>query len=426
MTDTVLDGSTKGKAVHAVTSLFVTVTAVLAVNVGAQSASAPYVNPHAAEPIGSVRQMYDGKLSADEAVRTFRNIDRLFPVRVIRRGPSATPLRPRTRALTDFRCRSRGRELGVDEYMTLNSVTGLLVLKNEQIALERYAAGNTAATRWMSMSIAKSITSTLIGAAIKDGRITSINDPVTKYVPSLTGTAYDGVSVRNVLMMRSGVKWNETYTDPTSDRRKLLDIQIAQQPGAAIAFMGTLPRAQTPGAAFNYSTGETLVAGEIVRGATGMSVADYFSTKIWVPAGMESDASWWLDSSNGHEISGSGVSATLRDYGRLGLLLLHNGVINGDSILPRHWMADAGSPKRRGVRGDGAMEPYGYMWWIPDASAHRIHAQAYSGVGIFGQHLYINPREQLVIVQWSALTQPSGEGEVNADDCFAAIGERLR
>jgi CubicO group peptidase (beta-lactamase class C family) len=391
-----------------------------------QAASTPYINPHAAEPIGSVRQMYDGKLSADDAVRTFRNIDRLFPVRVIRRGTTVSPLRSRRRPLTDFRCESRGRVVGLEEYMTLNSVTGLLVLKNDEIALERYAAGNTGATRWMSMSIAKSITSTLIGAAIKDGRITSINDPVTKYVPSLTGSAYDGVTVRNVLMMRSGVQWNETYTDPASDRRRLLDIQIAQQPGAALAFMGSLPRAQTPGAAFNYSTGETLVAGEIVRGATGMSVADYFSAKIWARAGMESDASWWLDSPDGHEISGSGVSATLRDYGRLGLFLLRNGIVNGDRVLPRGWTTEAGSAKRRGVNGDGALEPYGYMWWIADATAHPIHARAYSGEGIFGQHLYLNPRERLVIVQWSALTQPSGTGGVNAEDCFAAIAERVR
>jgi CubicO group peptidase (beta-lactamase class C family) len=426
MTHTLAGGFADGKRGGTTVAVLGVLMLMQATIARGQAAAVPYTNPHAGEPIGSVRQMYDGKLTADEAVRTFRNIDRLFPVRVIRRGATVTPLRNSRRPLTNFRCESSGRTIGLDEYMTLNSVTGLLVLKRGEIALERYAAGNTAATRWMSMSIAKSITSTLIGAAIRDGRITSINDPVTTYVPALSGSAYDGVSVRNVLMMRSGVRWNETYTDPTSDRRRLLDIQIAQQPGAALAFMGSLPRAQTPGAAFNYSTGETLVAGEIVRGATGMSVADYLSTKIWAPAGMESDASWWLDSPDGLEISGSGISATLRDYGRLGLFVLHNGVVNGNQLLPDGWMDEAGSAKRRGVSGDGALEPYGFMWWIPDAASHRIHQQAYSGVGIFGQHLYISPREKLVIVQWSALTEPSGNGGVNAEDCFAAIAEQLR
>ncbi|MDZ7630376.1 MAG: serine hydrolase, partial [Gemmatimonadaceae bacterium] len=174
--------------------------------------------------------------------------------------------------------------------MRLNRVSGLLVLKQGRIALERYALGATPQTRWMSMSIAKSITSTLIGIALAEGRIRSLDDPVTAYVPALARSAYDGVSVRQVLMMASGVRWNETYTDPSSDRRRLLDAQIAQTPGEALAVMAALPRAAAPGTRWNYSTGETLVAGEVLRGAIGTSLSEYLSTKLWQPLGMESDA----------------------------------------------------------------------------------------------------------------------------------------
>ena len=173
------------------------------------------------------------------------------------------------RPLGNVLCSSRSRVVTLDEYMRLNRVSGLLVLSDGRIALERYALGATPATRWMSMSMAKSITSTLIGIALHDGKIRSLDDSVTRYVPSLNGSAYDGVTVRNILMMASGVRWNETYTDSSSDRRHLLDVQIAQQPGAALALMASLPRAAIPGSVLNYSTGETLVAGEIVRGRLG-------------------------------------------------------------------------------------------------------------------------------------------------------------
>ena len=148
----------------------------------------------------------------------------------------------------------------------------------------------------MSMSVAKSITSTLIGAAIADGSIGSVNDPVTKYVPALVGSAYDGVSIRDVLMMSSGVKWTETYTDRTSDRRHLLEAQIAQTPGGALDVMKALPRAHEPGTVNNYNTGETQIAAEVLHGALGRPLADYLHDKIWQPYGMEADATWWLES----------------------------------------------------------------------------------------------------------------------------------
>src|SRR5262249_17485499 len=160
-------------------------------------------------------------------------------------------------------------EYDLDDYLELNRIAGLLVLQDGRVKFERYRFGNTARTRWMSMSIAKSITSTLVGAEIRQGYIRDLSDSVTRYVPALRGTAYDGAALRDVLMMASGVQWNETYTDATSDRRRLLDAQIAQMPGAALAVMKSLPRAAPPGTRFNYNTGETQVVAEVLHAAVG-------------------------------------------------------------------------------------------------------------------------------------------------------------
>ncbi len=384
---------------------------------------APYVNPHATDSIGTVRQMYDGALTPALAITTFRNIDRLFPTRVVAHGDRSYPLPAASTPLRDVTVVSQGTRYDLDDYLRLNRVSGLLVLKNGSVALERYAYGNGPQTRWMSMSIAKSITSTLIGATIEDGAIRSIDDPVTKYVPRLAGGAYDGVTIRHLLMMASGVRWNETYTDRTSDRRRLLEVQIAQRPDGAVDLMRGLSRAAPAGSVNNYSTGETQIAGEVVRGATGKTLAAYLSEKIWRPFGMETDATWWLDSPDGHEIGGSGFSATLRDYGRFGLFFLGGGVAGGVRVLPSGWTTDASTPK---TLTGGAHIDYGYMWWPSPAARNTINDGAFSAVGIFGQAIYINPREHVVIVQWSAHTKPTAGEVIDSDDFFGAVSLALR
>lgn len=377
--------------------------------------------PHANEPIGTVRQIYDGALKPDMAVNTFRNIDRLFPTRTIAPGPNPYPMPKAANQLEQVRFTASGRNYDLYDYLAVNRVSGLLILKNGQIVHETYQYGNTEKTRWMSMSVAKSITATLIGAAVKDGYIASINDPVTKYVPTLTGSAYDGVSVRQIMMMTSGVRWNETYTDPASDRRALLEAQIAQQPGSAMKLMGSLPRVAMPGAVNNYSTGETQVAGEIVIGATKRPLAQYLSEKIWSKFSMESEANWWLDSPNGVEIGGSGVSATLRDYGRFGLFTMNDGVINGQSILPAGWVDEAGSPKTLTT---GAALNYGYFWWIAGGTSRADGA--FFATGIHGQNIFINRKEKVVIVTWGAQSKPSGQGVISNTAFFDAVVEALK
>jgi CubicO group peptidase (beta-lactamase class C family) len=374
---------------------------------------------HAKETIGSIRQVYDGALTPDVAVSTFRNIDRLFPTRVVRRGNDIYPLGKAARPLTKLRFTSRKKEWDLVDYLAVNRVAGLLVLKNEAIALESYQFGNTEKTRWMSMSVAKSITSTLIGAAVSQGYIANISEPVTKYVPQLADSAYEGVSIRDILMMSSGVKWNETYTDPTSDRRRLLDAQISQRPGAMLGLMSSLPRAAPPGTVNNYSTGETQIAGEVLRSATGKTLAQYLSERIWAKFGMEADATWWLESPNGSEIAGSGLSARLRDYGRFGLFIINGGVIHGESILPIGWTEEAGSPKV--LKGGKAID-YGYFWWPAWTTDATSNPQgAYMAIGIFGQYIYVNPKEHVVIVVWSAQSKPVGMDIIDDEDFFAGV-----
>jgi len=259
----------------------------------------------------------------------------------------------------------------------------------------------------MSMSIAKSISSTLVGAALGQGKIRSLSDSVTRYVPALRGSAYDGVTIRDLLMMTSGVRWNETYSDPTSDRRRLLDAQISQVPGSALALMKALPRAAEPGTRNNYNTGETQVVAEVLRAAIGQPLATYLEERIWSRFGMEADAKWWLDSPDGTEIGGSGFSATLRDFGRFGLFVLGGGVAGGDSILPTGWIEEATTPKQ--LR-DGTHLDYGYLWW-PGRDG------AFMAMGIHGQYLYVNPRAHVVIAAWGARPHPT-EGQVVDDWAF--------
>ncbi|WP_083439024.1 serine hydrolase domain-containing protein [Herbaspirillum autotrophicum] len=397
---------------------------VVAMTLSANLACAkePVVNVHAAEKIGTVQQVYDGALFPDVQVNTFRNIDRLFSTRVVPNGGKVFPLPAGDKPLKNFKFSSGGKDYDLYDYVSLNRVSGLLVIKDGKIAFENYELGNNEKTRWMSMSVVKSITATLIGAAIKDGHIKSIDDPIINYLPQLKGSAYDGVSVRNLLQMASGVNWNETYTDPKSDRRRMLEVQNAQVPGGVLELMSKLPRAAAPGTRWNYSTGETQVAGALVRAATGKPVAQYLSERIWGKFGMESDATWWLESPDGLEVGGSGLSATLRDYGRFGMFLLGGGKAGGEQILPDGWVKEAGSPKMV----DGKLVNYGYMLWpIPNA-AGTINEGAFEARGIFGQHIYMNPKENVVIVVWSALPKPTGKATVGDNDFFAATTQAVR
>ncbi|MFC6339818.1 serine hydrolase [Pseudomonas sp. CCM 7891] len=365
--------------------------------------------------------MYDGKLSEETAVTTFRNINRLFPVRTIKAGNHPFPLPRRNQPLGQVAFDYEGKRYSLDDYVSLNRVTGLLVLKDGQVVTERYEKGNTPATRWMSMSVAKSITSTLVGAALQDGAIHSLDDKVIRYLPSLAGSGYEQATVRQVLAMRSGVKWSEKYADPTSDRRMMLKLQTEQIPGSALKFMASLPSAAPAGTRTNYSTGETQVLGQLVSAAVGKPLAQYLSEKVWAPYGMQSDANWWLDGPNGNEVGGSGISATLEDYGRFGQFVLSGGKAGDKQVLPNNWMSFASATTGT----DAAYGDFASMWWPAWTAASKAD-KAFTAAGIFGQFTYINPTHNVVIVVWQAQTKATGGEVIDDMVVFDAITKALQ
>lgn len=363
---------------------------------------------------------------------TYRHMDQLYPTRKIRRGTHVHPL-PMGKTI-DVTYQVGDQSFGIDQFMARNRTAGLLVIKDGKIILERYAMGNDAKTKWLSFSVAKSVSSTLVGAAVKDGYIQSLDDSVVKYVPALRGSAYDDVTVKQVLQMSSGVAWNEGYLDPESDRRKMLRAQIAQEKGAVLKFMAKLPRVAPAGTNFNYSTGETYLVGEILSGAIKQPISDYLSKKIWAPFGMEADAYWQLDSVDGQEFTGSGVNATLRDFGRFGLFVLQGGVAGGKKVLPDYWMADSTrvDPAQRLAPGTlKGFEPmgYGYQWWtfpVGEKALPNLDGGLFAALGIFGQQIYINPKEKLVVAIHSTWPKPiHGPSLVETDALLGALTAAL-
>ena len=329
----------------------------------------------------------------DAQVTGFRNIDRIFPTRIVKRGKAVRPLPHADRQIAPV-LHYDGNSVSIDDYMARERVAGLLVISHGRIVLEKYGLGQKPEDKWISFSIAKSVTSTLLGAAIKDGKIKSVDDQVTTYLPELKGSAYDGVTLRQVLAMRSGAQWNEDYTDPNSDVGQLAT-SMAENKGASLVEMMTgRARAAEPGTRFLYSTGESNMVGLIVSRAVGEPLADYLSRKIWAPYGFESDASWLTD--GGVEIGGCCLNITLRDYGRLGQFMLDGGTSGTQTQLPAGWIGEATSSKS--APGE---TPYGYQWWIPAPGT-------FAALGIFGQAVYVDPAKQLVVAQIAAWPDASG------------------
>jgi CubicO group peptidase (beta-lactamase class C family) len=362
------------------------------------------------EDLANLRQLYDGTMLPGVEVATFSHSDKLQPVRAVHRGKTSLLLPKRTKPFPAIHFDNRGHHYDLYDYLANNRVAGILVLKNAEIAFEDYELGIGPDTHWLSFSMAKSISSTLVGAALADGSISSLDDPVVRYVPALRGSAYDGVSIRQVLTMSSGVRWDERYTDPKSDRRKMLELQLAGKPGELLRYMGSLPRAAPPGSVWNYSTGETFVLGAVIEGATHRRLPEYLSDKIWVPAGMEQDATWWVDGPDGLAWAGSGIGATLRDYGRFALIAANEGRLNGRSIVPEGWFKEAGAAHEIG----GKTVPYGYMWWFADVGA-------FAAVGLFGQYMFIIPKEHLAIVVLSARPKPDDTSLPDSSDDGAFV-----
>jgi CubicO group peptidase (beta-lactamase class C family) len=372
------------------------------------------------DTVAGARRLYSGKVFPGKVVSTLRNGEQLFPTRTVARGKTVSPLEQSDVPLPDVHFESKEADYDLFDYMSRNRVAGLLILKDSRVVLEKYEFSNTDKSRWLSMSMAKSISSALVGIAIKSSLIGDIDDRLTLYLPEFEGSGYDRVTIRQLLQMTSGVRWDESYLDPNSDRRRMLDLQIDQEPGAILRYMSRLPSIAPPGTVWNYSTGETHIVGALLRACTGMPVAQFLSENIWSRIGMEADATWWLESPEGLEVAGSGISASLRDYGRFGLFIMNDGIIEGEQMLPQGWVRESGAPMEIG----GERVNYGFMWWpVPEDSRE---VGAFGARGIFGQHIYINPNERIVIVVWSARSKPKDADVVTDNDFFNAVVRALR
>ena len=320
--------------------------------------------------------------SATEQPLGYRFIERIFPTSDVERGHTVSTL-PLRLMKYDVRYLYKGEFWNTDRFMKANRVAGLLVLKDGHVALERYAMGLTSTDRWESFSVTKSITSTLIGAAIADGYIHSLDDKVSRYLPELEGSVYDDVTIRDLITMTSGVKWSERYTDPNSDVAKFSQLIYEFSSSPELRYMAKLGRAHPPGKVFNYNTGETSLAGFLVERAVHKPLAQYLSEKIWKSIGAGRDAVW-MDDIRGHEIGGCCLSMTLRDAGRLGQFILDG----GEGVLPEDWVKEATS---KHIDSDNGRLGYGYMWWTrPDGT--------FAALGFFGQMIYIDPKNKIVIV----------------------------
>ena len=343
-------------------------------------------------------------LRGQEQRVAFANIEKLAPVNTIRAGGQPYPLPVATRDFSAFRYDHKGTRQSIDDFMQQMNVVGLLVITDGRILLERYAQGHTAATPWISNSVAKSVTSLLYGAAVRDGLIKSLDDLVTSYQPELRGSSYEGVTLRHLLQMASGVAWSERPGDPKSDVSQLARLNAEGGFRAQLAYMAQRPRVAEAGRVFNYNTAETDLAGAILRGVVGKTLSDYLSEKIWRPFGMQADGYWVRMRGSDLERGGCCISATLRDYGRIGLFAMRGGAMSGPRVLPERWMEESRRPST------GSKE-YGYFWWLrPDG---RYYAS-----GSFGQHIEVAAAERTVVAIQSYWQTAFNRDLIEHNDAF--------
>jgi CubicO group peptidase (beta-lactamase class C family) len=372
---------------------------------GAFAALAACAPPEHAPGDGIARGIEVFTWSVDEKATGFRQMESLFPASVVENGTTPRPL-PRGRPLQAFEEGGAGAER-LARFMEEEFVSGLLVLHEGKIRLERYALGHGPDERWTSFSVAKSITSTLVGAAIRDGYIAGLDDAITQYITELKGTAYEGVTVRHLLTMTSGVAFNEDYGDPDSDIMRLYSEPPPPGIDATVAFVRDLEREAEPGAMWRYKTPETNLAGVLVMEATGKSLAEYLAETIWQPVGMEMNATWLVDHI-GNEQGGCCLQASLRDYARFGQFILEGARIEGEPILPEGWL-DAATSEQAAT---GVPGGYGYQWW-------PLGDGTFQARGIFGQLIHLDPARDLVVVISAAWPEPAASARRGAQFALA-------
>jgi CubicO group peptidase (beta-lactamase class C family) len=294
-----------------------------------------------------------------------------------------------------------GKTRNLHSLLGATHTSALLVLKDGVVRYEQYWLTGGRNVQWMSMSVAKSFVSALVGIALSEGAIGSLQDPIDRYVPKLSGSAYEGVSIKDVLQMSSGARWNEDYSDPTSE---IFGLSAAMAPGGSLDdFIATIVRATTPGTLCMYNSADTQALAMLVAGATGRTLADYMQEKLCEPLGMESPG-YWITDSVGREMAFAGLLLTARDFAKLGELYRNGGQWSRREVVASAYVAasiKADAPHLmpgKPMVGDHALGPgYGYQWWLPDGNLGE-----FSGIGVYNQYVYVDPSRGVVIVKLSA------------------------
>ncbi len=344
---------------------------------------------------------------------TFRSMDALFDTRTVARAGPVWRLPRRDQAL-DFTYEWQGQTLSAEDVLERTYTNALLVMKDGRIVSEIYRNNSNADTRFIGWSMTKSFTSVLIGCALADGRIDSLDTPISDYLPELEGSGYEGVSIRHVLQMRSGVEYEERYDFGNPGVAATNHITALVRNTARFADVArTLPRIREPGELFQYKTIDSAVLGWLVERVTGGSVAAYTASCLWEPLGAESDGYYIMDGPPGigREFSGAGFNATLRDFARFGQMMLDGGVADGRRIVSEAWVQASTRP---GEQPDGQPGGYGLQWWMVGTDG------AYAAIGLQGQYIYIDPRTRTVIVKLSYFPPGDNRAEGETRAFFAA------
>lgn len=326
----------------------------------------------------------------------------------VRRGDGIYPLIEPKEGFTqqyDF----RGRQYSIEDYFARNFVTGFLVLHENHILVEKYFHGADGNSRFVSQSVSKSIVSILIGAAVGDGTIKSIDDRVTKYLPYLSDSGYRDVTVKNLLQMSTGVDYSEDYRDPKSGAALIGAALLTGNPSFKSFAESIGPTSIRPGTKFEYQSVNTQVLGLLLESATGKRLNEYAQEKLWKKIGAQSDAFFYQSKNQPDTCAFACFNATARDYARVGLMMLRRGALGDKRVVSTQWVHDATTP------GAPYLEPkpggalgglgYAYQWWIPPGNEGVFEAQ-----GIYGQCIYVNPAKNVVIVQTSAWPEPVSPG----------------
>ena len=295
-----------------------------------------------------------------------------------------------------------GQSYAYPQFAERTYTNAMLVIRHGKAVFEEYRNRSTPMTRFLSMSMAKTVTSMLVGIALGEGKIASLDDPAEKYVPELKGSGYEGVTLRQILQMRSGVGYEERYdfgAHPSFAGHLHQDAIVLNKMRFAAGALETR-RANAPGSTFNYSTLNTMVLGWILENATGQTIEGYTRDKLWGPLGAQADAFWIADGPPGHgrALNGMGFNATLRDYGRLGELMLHDGKRGDAQVVPAGWLKQATTMLPTGIpKGTpGGFPGYGLQIWQVDDEPG-----AFCAVGLAGQYIYVSPATDTVIVKLS-------------------------